>query len=115
LIVVQQRDLERRQPLGNPVTLAGEIFANDLDHPVDTKLILLRETSAHLLAKPKRQQRDRDEHNRGKGEEQAGTQAHHSSTGVYPLEEYQYRVLSERDLPAATTERPVVIWEETFH
>ena len=32
-VVVQQRALERRQPLGNAGTLAREIFANDLDHP----------------------------------------------------------------------------------
>jgi hypothetical protein len=33
------------------------------------------------------------------------------TSGVYPLEEYYHRVRSDRELPAATTERPVPIPE----
>ena len=40
-IVVQKRALERRKPLSNAGALASEIFANDLDRPIDTKLVLL--------------------------------------------------------------------------
>ncbi len=83
-VVVQQRALERREPVGNPGTLASEIFANDLDHAVDTKLVLRRETSGHLLPKSERQQRNRDQHDGGKGEEQASTQAHLLSRIVRP-------------------------------
>jgi len=79
-----EREIERREPLGDPRTLASEIFANDLDHTVDTELVLGRETLGHLVTKSERQQCNRDQHDGSKGEEQASTQAHLVSRIVTP-------------------------------
>ena len=50
--------------------LVREVFANDFDHAVHPKLVFLRKTPRHFLPKPEREQRNRNQHDRGEGEEQ---------------------------------------------
>jgi len=73
-VVVQQRGFERRDG-----ALAREILPNDLDHLVDTELVLVREAPRHLLPEPDHRQRDGDEHDGRKGQEQACPQTHRVS------------------------------------
>ena len=75
-LVVQQRVLERTEPLADARALEAEILANHLDDGVNADLIFVRQTTRNVLPDAKRQQRDRDQHHSSKGQEDASPQTH---------------------------------------
>ncbi len=75
-LVVQQRVLERAETVTDGGAVATEVLANHLHDRVHAELIFVRQTTSDVLSDAKRQQRYRDEHDRGKCHQHPGPQRH---------------------------------------